>query len=116
FIAPPEKMLGKLKYGPEFMNIQGDRSQVGALSTVGYDDEGVKPEDFLLVKNGIFNDYQTTREQANWLKWWYDSLGRPTRSHGCSFGDSSSSVQFQRMPNVSLLPGVKEQSFEDIIA
>jgi TldD protein len=116
FIAPPEKMLGKLKYGPEFMNIQGDRTQVGALSTVGYDDEGVKPDDFLLVKNGIFNDYQTTREQANWLKWWYDSQGRPTRSHGCSFGDSWSSVQFQRMPNVSLLPGEKEQSFEDIIA
>jgi TldD protein len=116
FIAPPEKMLGKLKYGPEFMNVQGDRSQVGALSTVGYDDEGVKPDDFLLVKNGIFNDYQTTREQANWLKWWYDSQGRPTRSHGCSFGDSWSSVQFQRMPNVSLLPGEKEQSFEDIIA
>ena len=26
FVAPPEKMLGKLKYGPEIMNIQGDRS------------------------------------------------------------------------------------------
>ena len=31
FVAPPEKVLGKLKYGPEFMNIQGDRSQEGAL-------------------------------------------------------------------------------------
>ena len=29
FVAPPEKVLGKLKYGPEFMNIQGDRSQAG---------------------------------------------------------------------------------------
>ena len=27
FVAPPEKVLGKLKYGPEFMNVQGDRSQ-----------------------------------------------------------------------------------------
>jgi TldD protein len=116
FVAPPEKVLGKLKYGPEFMNVQGDRSQEGGLSTIGYDDEGVKPEDFLIIKNGIFNDYQTTREQANWLKWWYDSQSRPTKSHGCSFGDSWSSIQFQRMPNVSLLPGEKEQSFEDIIA
>ena len=31
FVAPPEKVLGTLKYGPEFMNIQGDRSQAGAL-------------------------------------------------------------------------------------
>ena len=116
FVAPPEKVLGKLKYGPEFMNVQGDRSQEGGLSTIGYDDEGVKPENFLIIKSGIFNDYQTTREQANWLKWWYDSQGRPTQSHGCSFGDSWSSIQFQRMPNVSLLPGEKEQSYEDIIA
>ena len=116
FLAPPENVLGKLKYGPEFMNIQGDRSQEGGLATIGYDDEGVKPEDFLIVKNGIFNDYQTTREQANWLKWWYDSQGLPTRSHGCSYGDSWSSVQFQRMPNVSLLPGEKEQSLDDLVA
>jgi TldD protein len=116
FLAPPDKVLGKLKYGPEFMNIQGDRSQEGGLATIGYDDEGVKPEDFLIVKKGIFNDYQTTREQANWLKWWYDSQGQPTRSHGCSYGDSWSSIQFQRMPNVSMLPGDKEQSFDDLIA
>src|SRR5687768_8555331 len=43
FLAPPEKVLGKLKYGPEFMNVQGDRTQEGGLATIGYDDEGVKP-------------------------------------------------------------------------
>jgi TldD protein len=116
FVSPPDKVLGKLKYGPEFMNVRGDRSQEGACATIGYDDEGVKPEDFLIIKNGVFNDYQTTREQANWLKWWYDSQGTPTRSHGCSNADSWRSVQFQRMPNVSLMPGPKEVSFEDIIA
>jgi TldD protein len=116
FVSPPEKMLGKFRYGPEFMNIQGDRSQEGACATIGYDDEGVKPETFLIIKSGVVNDYQTTREQANWLKWWYDAQGKPVRSHGCSNADSWGSVQFQRMPNVSLLPGTKEQSFEDIIA
>jgi TldD protein len=62
------------------------------------------------------NDYQTTREQASWLDWWYKAQGREVRSHGCSYADNWSSVQFQRMPNVSLLPGEKEQSFEDLIA
>jgi len=116
FVAPPEKMLGKFKYGPEFMNIQGDRSQEGACATIGYDDEGVKPETFLIIKNGVVNDYQTTREQAAWLKWWYDAQGKQARSHGCSNADSWGTVQFQRMPNVSLLPGDKDIGWDDIIA
>ena len=116
FVSPPEKVLGKLKYGPEFMNVQGDRSQPGACATIGYDDEGVKPEDFLIIKNGIFNDYQTTREQANVLKWWYDQNRIPVRSHGCSNADSWGTVQFQRMPNVSLMPGTRDIGWEDIIS
>jgi TldD protein len=116
FVAPPEQFLGKFKYGPAFMNIRGDRSQPGALATIGYDDEGVKPDDFLIIKNGVVNDYQTTREQASWLKWWYDQQKAPTRSHGCSYADSWSSVQFQRMPNVSLLPGEKDLKWDDLIA
>ncbi len=111
-----EAKLGTFRYGPEFMNIQGDRSQEGALSTIGYDDDGVQPDDFLIIKDGVVNDYETTREQASWLKWWYDKKGKPVRSHGCSYADSWSSVAFQRMPNVSLLPGREDKSYEDLIA
>ena len=116
FVAPPEDKLGKLRYGPDFMNIQGDRSQEGALATIGYDDDGVQPDDFLIIKDGLVNDYETTREQALWLKWWYEKNGRPVRSHGCSYADSWSSVQFQRMPNVSLLPGKEDRKWGDLIA
>jgi TldD protein len=116
FIAPPEDKLGKLQYGKPLMNIQGDRSQEGALSTVGYDDDGVQPDEFLIVKNGMFNDYQTTREQAPWLADWYAKQGKPVRSHGCSYADSWGSVAFQRMPNVSLLPGNDNTSWDDLIA
>ena len=116
FVAPPEKMLGTLKYGPEFMNVQADRSQPGALSTIGYDDDGVKPDEFLIVKNGVFNDYQTTREQAAMLEWWYDKQGIPTKSHGCCYAQGWNNVQFQRMPNVSLLPGERDLKWDDLIA
>jgi TldD protein len=98
------------------MNVQGDRSQEGALATMGYDDDGEKPDDFLIVKDGVFNDYQTTREQAPWLKEWYARQGRPVRSHGCSYADSWSSVAFQRMPNVSLLPANDDTSWDDLVA
>jgi TldD protein len=116
FVSPPEKMLGQLKYGPEFLNVQGDRSQPGSLSAIGWDDDGVKPDEFLIVKNGVLNDYQTTREQANWLSWWYQKQGQPVRSHGCSYAQSWADVQFQRMPNVSLLPGEQDIGWEEMIA
>ena len=76
----------------------------------------MQPETFLIIKNGIVNDYQTTREQATWLDWWYKKQGKPTRSHGCSYAQSWSDVQFQRMPNVSLLPGEQNLKWEDLIA
>ncbi|MEX2526134.1 MAG: TldD/PmbA family protein [Gemmatimonadota bacterium] len=104
FIYPLEDYLGKFRYGPEFMNIQGERSSPGGLSSCGYDDEGVVPRDYLIVKDGILNDLQTTREQAPWLADWYSQNGEPVRSHGNSYAQSWGVVQFQRMPNINLLP------------
>jgi TldD protein len=86
------------------MNIQGERSSPGGLSTVGYDDEGVRPRDYFIVRDGVLVDLQTTREQAPWLADWYGSTGQPVRSHGCSYAQSWQDVQFQRMPNINLLP------------
>jgi len=116
FVAPPEKVLGTLKYGSELMNIRGDRTEVGSLSACGWDDEGVKPEAFDIISKGIFVDYHTTREQAPWLDWYYKKLGKPTRSHGCSYAQTWAAVQFQRMPNVSLLPGDKDLGWDDLIS
>ncbi|MEO7455824.1 MAG: TldD/PmbA family protein [Gemmatimonadaceae bacterium] len=116
FVAPPEAVLGKLKFGSPLMNIRGDRDQAGSLSAVGWDDEGVKPESFDIIKNGIFVDYQTTRDQAMVLADYYKKQGKAARSHGCSYSQSWADVQFQRMPNVSLQPGDKDLAWDDLIA
>lgn len=112
FIAPPENHIGKLKYGPEFMNVQGDRTQEGSVSRCAWDDEGVPADTWRIIDKGIFRDYQTTREQVAWIQ----QLTGVNHSHGCSFADSWSSVQFQRMPNVSLMPGEQDLSQDDLIA
>jgi TldD protein len=104
FIFPMEDFLGTFRYGPDWMNVVGERSTPGGLSTVGWDDEGVRPQDYHIVKDGILNDLQTTREQALWLEDWYRSQGREVRSHGNSYAQSWADVQFQRMPNINLLP------------
>jgi TldD protein len=112
FVAPPEQVINKLRYGPEWMNVVGDRSQENSLSRVMWDDEGVTPDDFHISRDGMFVDYQTTRDQVAWIS----DLTGVTRSHGCSFAQSWSDVQFQRMPNVSLQPGDADISIDDIIA
>jgi TldD protein len=116
FIYPLEDYLGSFRYGPDFMNIQGERSAPGGLATVGWDDEGVRPEEYLIVKDGILNDLQTTREQAPWLADWYRSQGRDVRSHGNSYSQSWADVQFQRMPNINLIPNQeRDVSLDEIV-
>jgi len=93
---------------PKLVNIVGDKTQEHAMATCGYDDDGVKTSRFPIIKDGVFVDYQTTRDQAH-------LIGQKT-SHGCSYADNWSSVPFQRMPNVSLQPGEKEVTEQDIIS
>ena len=69
-------------------------------------------DQWLVVEKGIFKDYQTTREQAKWIQ----HLTGVQRSHGCSFAESWNAVQFQRMPNISLLPGERDITVDDIVA
>ncbi|MGH7545815.1 MAG: TldD/PmbA family protein [Gemmatimonadota bacterium] len=112
FLAPPERVLGTLRYGPEIMNVEGNRTEGGALASTGWDDEGVPADRWPIVKDGIFVDYQTTREQAAWIS----PLTGIHHSHGCSYGQSWEDIQFQRMPNVSLQPGEEALTVEDLIA
>ncbi len=111
FLAPPADVIDKLQYGPEFMNVIGDRTQEGALATVGWDDEGVPADSWAIVRDGIFVDYQTTREQVRWIS----GLTGVTMSHGCSLASSWDSVQLQRMPNISLMPGEDDHVLDDLI-
>jgi TldD protein len=80
---------------------------VGSLGAVGWDDEGVKTKKWDLVKDGTLVNYQAIRDQAH-------IIGE-TESHGCCYADSWSSVQFQRMANVSLAPGKAPLSVEEMI-
>jgi len=100
--------LGKFRYGSEWMNIVGDRTLPRGMSTVGYDDDGVKARAFDIVKNGIFVHYQTIRDQAH--------LIGDKESMGCCYADSFDSVPFQRIPNVWLKPGEKAMSLDQLIA
>ncbi|MEP0711090.1 TldD/PmbA family protein [Algoriphagus sp.] len=98
---------GDFKYGSDKVNIVADKTQPFSLGNTGYDDEGVKTKEWDLIKNGVLVNYQAIRDQV--------SILGEKESHGCCFADNWSSVQFQRMPNVSLRPGTEKLSPADMI-
>ena len=95
------------KYGSDIVNLVADKTQVGSLGAVGYDDEGVKTKQWDLVRNGVLKNYQAIRDQVHMID--------QNESHGCCYSQSWNDVQFQRMPNVSLEPGKEKYSINDMI-
>jgi TldD protein len=106
FLTPDK--TGKLQYGSKIVNFVADRTQPTGLATVGYDDEGVPAQSWHLVKDGIFVDWQTTRDLA--------AMTGRKKSYGCNHSDSWGSISFPRMPNVSLEPASDDTSLDDLIA
>ncbi|OIN57206.1 TldD/PmbA family protein [Arsenicibacter rosenii] len=94
-------------YGSKLVNIVADKTQPYTLGTVGYDDEGVPCKKWDLIKDGVLVNYQAIRDQV--------SILGEKESHGCCYADNWNSVQFQRMPNVSLQPGTEKRSVTDMI-
>jgi TldD protein len=114
YASPPADVLDKFKVGSPLVNVAADRSRSEGYATVGWDSEGVKPDEFNLVKNGIVVDYLTTRETAPALTASYESQGRLVRSHGCAggFGREAPRMGF---PNLTLRPGTAPATAEELI-
>jgi TldD protein len=94
-------------YGSKQVNLIADKTQVGSLGAVGYDDEGVQTQKWDLVRDGTLVNYQAIRDQAHIID--------EDHSQGCCYADSWSSVQFQRMANVSLEAGKTPLSVANMI-
>ena len=97
-----------LPYGSKMVNLVADKTQVNTLGAVGYDDEGVKTKRWDLIKDGALVNYQKIRDQAH-------MVGQK-ESDGCCYSQSWQDVQFQRMPNVSLLPGPAKLSVDELVS
>ena len=97
----------QFKFGADRVNFTGDKNEPMSLGAVGYDDEGVAAKRWDIIKEGKLVNYQATRDQAH-------IIGE-TESHGCSYADSWSNVQFQRMPNVSLAAGKSPLTPDEMI-
>jgi TldD protein len=115
YLNRPLAMLGAEPIGAPLLTVTGDRSTPGALATVKWDDEGVEPDTFPLVKDGILADFQTTREGAGWLAPYYTKHGKPVRSHGCANAPSALHATMEHPPNIAIVPGRADVRLDDLV-
>jgi TldD protein len=102
--------LRTLRYGSEMVNVVADARQEHGpgLGTFGFDDEGVAAQCTPIITNGLFTGYLSSRETAH-------TIGA-TRSGGTMRAEGWNRLPMIRMTNISLLPGEKLLSLEQLIA
>jgi TldD protein len=103
FLTPD--LLGSFRYGSESVTMTADATRELGLGTFGWDDEGVPAQRAVLVDQGLFTGYMTSRETAA-------VLGQ--ESNGAMRADGWSRLPIIRMTNVNLEPG--ESSLDEMIA
>ena len=102
--------LRHLRYGSDLVNVVADARQEHGpgLGTFGYDDEGVPAQCTKIITDGLFTGYLSSRETAH-------TIGE-NRSGGTLRAEGWNRLPMIRMTNISLLPGNKPLSLEQLIA
>src|SRR6266700_961956 len=102
--------LRTLKYGSDLVNIVADARQDHGpgLGTFAFDDEGVPAQCTPIITNGLFTGYLSSRETAH-------TIGA-NRSGGTLRAEGWNRLPMIRMTNISLLPGEKPLSLEQLVA
>jgi TldD protein len=102
--------LRRLRYGSELVNVVADaRPEHGpGLGSFAYDDEGVRAQCTPIITHGLFTGYLSSRETAH-------TIGA-NRSGGTMRAEGWNRVPLIRMTNISILPGEKPLSLQDLLA
>jgi TldD protein len=102
--------LRKLKYGSDIVNVVADATEQHGpgLGTFKYDDEGVPAQCTPIISNGLFTGYLTSRDTAYMIG--------DERSGGTMRAEGWNRVPMIRMTNISILPGEKPLTLDQLIA
>ena len=102
--------LRTLKYGSDLVNVVADARQEHGpgLGTFAFDDEGVPAQSIPIITDGLFTGYLTSRETA--------ALIGQKRSGGSLRAENWNRLPIIRMTNISILPGKRRLTFEQLIA
>jgi TldD protein len=104
FLKPPDR--GNFRYGSEKVTITADATIPGALGSYGFDDEGVEAQREVLIEDGVFRRFVTSRETAQ-------SIGEE-RSNGAMRASGWDVIPLIRMSTINIEPG--DSSLDEMIA
>ena len=102
--------LRNLRYGSPIVNVVADATEQHGpgLGTFAYDDEGVPAQCTPIISNGEFTGYLSSRETAH-------TIGEQ-QSNGTMRAEGWNRIPLIRMTNVSILPGEKPLTLDQLIA
>src|SRR5437899_4594279 len=102
--------LRKLRYGSDLVNVVADARQGHGpgLGTFAFDEEGVPAQCTPIITNGLFTGYLSSRETAH-------AIGA-NRSRGTLRADGWNRLPIIRSTNISILPGLRPLTREQLIA
>jgi TldD protein len=115
YLGPPAQTLGNTLASP-LLTVHADRSSPAGAATVRWDDEGIAPEPFTLVRDGVVSDYATTREHVGTMTAWNQTHGHPLRSHGCAGAEHAMTVPLVQTPNLLMQPAEHEADVAELAA
>jgi TldD protein len=102
--------LRQLRYGSDLVNVVADATPAHGpgLGTFAYDDEGVPSQCTPIISSGLFTGYLSSRETAH-------TIGE-NRSGATMRAEGWNRIPLIRMTNISILPGEKPLSFDELLA
>ncbi len=102
--------LRSLKYGSDIVNVVADATEKHGpgLGTFAFDDEGVPAQCTPIITHGLFTGYLSSRETA-------PAIGLQ-QSSGSMRAEGWNRIPLIRMTNVSILPGEKPLTFDQLIS
>ena len=101
----PDTYKESFKYGSEFVTVVADATKPRGLGTFGYDDDGVKAQNTMIIEKGILKNYISSRDTASKIR---------EKSNGTNRADGWKNIPIVRMSNINLLPG--DYELDDLIA
>jgi TldD protein len=90
--------------GPAMLNVTANRSAPAGLATVKWDDDGVVPQEYAIVKNGTAVEFHTSRDV------------RVNASRGCASSEHAGALVTIQPPNLEMQHGTVDTMLEELAA
>ncbi len=110
YLNEPDEMVMTQKMSSPLLSVSANRNEPGGIATVQWDDDGVVSGSFPLVRDGVLQGFQTTRESANWIR----STSPIVSSTGCAYAETGVDAPITRTGNLVMAPSESTTTVSDL--